>query len=191
MNSSAFNVLGRAQLKQEFIVVIAQYGYRGARKLRHPINQQIYVQTVYTVIRTESGYQILVTKINGGRISYILPNFTPNISAPNSKHLTYRCIVRLSHCVIQFQLCMAVAERALSGKHVVQCDARITVSKDFQFYRKLSNHTPFRANHRHLWLKALYCNKNQISSHLYVFRLFTTEMDAHPQCLLTCNLSIS
>ncbi len=39
---------------------------------------------------TECCYLILVTKIcNGGRISYILANFIPNISALNSKHLTH------------------------------------------------------------------------------------------------------
>ncbi len=42
------------------------------------------------ILAAKCGYQILVTKIcNGGRISYILTNFIPNITALNSKHFTY------------------------------------------------------------------------------------------------------
>ncbi len=37
------------------------------------------------MISAKCGYQILVTKIcDGGRISYIITNFIPNISALNS-----------------------------------------------------------------------------------------------------------
>ncbi len=46
-----------------------------------------------TVISAYCGYQILVTKLcNGGRISYILTNFIPNISALNSKRFTHKLL---------------------------------------------------------------------------------------------------
>ncbi len=58
-------------------------------------NKKIHMSTIFaniiiSIISAECGYQILVTKtVNGRRISYILTNFTKNISALNSKYLTY------------------------------------------------------------------------------------------------------
>ncbi len=47
----------------------------------------IYIK-IYIYVSARCGSQILVTNIcDGGRISYILTNLIPNISALNSKHL--------------------------------------------------------------------------------------------------------
>ncbi len=62
-------------------------GFLGQMPIPISGNERIQISKI---ISAECGYQILVTKIcNEGRISYILTNFIPNISAMNIRHFTY------------------------------------------------------------------------------------------------------
>ncbi len=71
----------------------------------------------------------------------------------------YCLVAELSNYVtLMFRLHVVVAGKALHAKHVVLCSEMPewqNNSKDLKFHTIQSNHTPFNANGRHFWLKAL------------------------------------
>ncbi len=55
------------------------------------VQEKYNIQCTGRLYQLNVVYQILVTKIcGGGRISHILTNFIPNISALNSEHFPYK-----------------------------------------------------------------------------------------------------